>query len=350
MSTTRCSGRDDGRHSTCRVWAGRPFFIRIGREPRVGGAGVEQRCSTLGHSRGSRSSTLVSSTTAGSVPGACGRPVSDRRTSRSALEPVRPRVAVAGARPDRVDASSAASARSSTRQVVSRAAPVGVHSSSSTGPPWAGAQPPREQLQHGGSGTGISPCAVGAVPPPSAIGRARAAGRSPRPANPAQTPTTSPIASCAPTSWKWTSSGRRRRAPRPRPRPAGRRWPAPARGPASSSSAPSSSARTSGQVRCGATVSAAATCARATAKPTRCTCSDAERRPVDRRDARERRPRMTSSRHARRRAARRAACRRSRRRRRRPSRASCRAPSRRGRRAAGRPARRAPRRRSRCRC
>ena len=87
---------------------------------------------------------------------------------------------------------------------VRRAAPVGVHSSCSTGPPTVGT--PRSRLATAGAGTGSEPCAACTRPPPRAIVETTSRS-SPRWARPAETPTMSAMASRAPTSWKCTSSG-----------------------------------------------------------------------------------------------------------------------------------------------
>ena len=51
------------------MWAGRPFFIRIGTSQASDGAGRQQSGQDAGPSRGSRSSTLASSSTASSAAG-----------------------------------------------------------------------------------------------------------------------------------------------------------------------------------------------------------------------------------------------------------------------------------------
>ena len=71
----------------------------------------------------------------------------------------------------------------------SRAAPVGVHISSGAGPPRDRRARLGEDAEHGGGGTGITPCPLRAVPPepsvtgprPAVAGRARADRRRPRP-------------------------------------------------------------------------------------------------------------------------------------------------------------------------
>ena len=90
---------------------------------------------------------------------------------------------------------------------VSSAAPVGVHSSIAGavgGPAYDGA--PRSSCATAGGGTGIEPCAPRTVPEPTATGETTRVSRR-RCSSPAATPTTSAIASSAPTSWKCTSSG-----------------------------------------------------------------------------------------------------------------------------------------------
>ena len=57
-----------GGTSTLSVWAGRPFFIRIGVSQASRAPASSRAVSTAGHTRGSRSSTLVSSTSRSSTP------------------------------------------------------------------------------------------------------------------------------------------------------------------------------------------------------------------------------------------------------------------------------------------
>ena len=92
----------------------------------------------------------------------------------------------------------------SSASVVSSAAPVGVQSSRSIGPPELGT--PRRSSTTAGGGTGRRPCSVSTVPPPTDT-RETTTVAGARWTKPAQTPTTSAIASRAPTSWKCTSSG-----------------------------------------------------------------------------------------------------------------------------------------------
>ncbi len=91
--------------------------------------------------------------------------------------------------------------------VVSRAAPVGVHDSALPGPARDGT--PRSSSATAGGGTGMVPCAPRTVPEPTATGETVTGPPtcSASQAKPAQTPTTSAIASSAPTSWKATSRG-----------------------------------------------------------------------------------------------------------------------------------------------
>ena len=155
---------------------------------------------TLGHSRGSRSSMLDSRTRGAAVPcaPAVGSPTSSRSTfawvegSRPPAPTPMLRTVIAGWAPYDV------------AWLVSRAAPVGVHSSRSPGPAYDGT--PRSSSATAGGGTGISPCAPCTRPEPTATVDTTSSSR-PRCSSPAHTPTTSAIASRAPTSWKCTSAG-----------------------------------------------------------------------------------------------------------------------------------------------
>ena len=84
----------------------------------------------------------------------------------------------------------------------SSAAPVGVHSSPVTGPGQVGI--PARRFSVAGAGTGKTPWAQRTVPAPSAMGEAKMASGAIISSS-IQQPTTSPMASNAPTSWKWTS-------------------------------------------------------------------------------------------------------------------------------------------------
>ena len=209
-------------------------------------------------------------------------------------------------------------------RVVSRAAPVGVHSSiagAPAGPAYDGT--PRSSSATAGGGTGRVPCAPRTVPEPTATGETTTSAvdvpSRARCTKPAQTPTTSAIASSAPTSWKCDVERVAAVHGRPRPRRAARRpaWPGrgrPRRG----------RRRRAGpgcRARCGAcTESAISTWQRVAAKPLRETCST---RSATGSGAIASTARLEDvDRHAGADAGRRAACRRSRPTRRRP-RSSC---------------------------
>ena len=79
--TAACtSGTVSGRQSTERVCAGRPFFIRIGVSQASEAPAAKSASRTPGHSRGSRSSMLASSTTGPALLPSAGSP-STRRTT-----------------------------------------------------------------------------------------------------------------------------------------------------------------------------------------------------------------------------------------------------------------------------
>ena len=89
----------------------------------------------------------------------------------------------------------------------SRAAPVGVVSSSATSTPWVGA--PSSRPTTAGAGLGSSPWAARTMPVPLATELDRTSSM-PKTSSAAAVPTTSTMASRPPTSWKCTCSGARR--------------------------------------------------------------------------------------------------------------------------------------------
>ena len=196
-TTSRSAAARDGSQSTDSACAGRPFFISTGVSQASLAPASSSTASTDGHSRGSRSSTLVSSTTA--VPGAASAvsPSTSRSTfaTSSGSRPPAPvpvrRSVIGGSAPQPVT------------HVASSAAPVGVVISFATGPARTGT--PRSSASTAGGGTGSGPCAPRVVPEPSTTGEP-VSDDSPSEASPAHAPTTSATASSAPTSWKCTSS------------------------------------------------------------------------------------------------------------------------------------------------
>ena len=196
--------------STCRVWAGRPFFIRIGVSQASAAPPSINAASVGGHSRGSRSSTLVSITVITSASGPSGRrgsppglslaaPITSRQTfarsGGSALPAPTPiAVTVIGGRGPNEPASCRA-----------KATPVGVACSRPMRPPAALAPESRSSSSTAGTGTGREPWAVSTEPPPRLISPQTTAV-TPRAAKPTRVPTTSAMLSSAPTSWKCTSS------------------------------------------------------------------------------------------------------------------------------------------------
>jgi DNA polymerase-3 subunit gamma/tau len=147
---------------------------------------------------------LVSSTTASPFPRtgsarAAPSPTTSRTTfercatSRVPAPTPTPSTVIAGRAPD-PDA-----------RVVASASPVGVASSPASGAEPATSQP-RASSSTAGAGTGRTPCAVRTDPDPSATADSTTR-TSPSAATPAHVPTTSAMASWAPTSWKCTSSG-----------------------------------------------------------------------------------------------------------------------------------------------
>ena len=203
-TVARTSAASSGVTSARKVCAGRPFFIRIGVSQASSAPAASTAVITSGHSRGSRSSTLVSRTSRSSTPsplGATVAPTNSRSTlawpsgSRPPAPTPTARVVIGGCGPYDV------------ASVVSSAAPVGVQSSvagAPGGPAYDGT--PVSSAATAGGGTGRVPCALLTVPEPTAIG-VTTTSVAPRWTKPAQTPTTSAIASRAPTSWKCTSSG-----------------------------------------------------------------------------------------------------------------------------------------------
>ena len=141
-------GTVSGRHSADSVCAGRPFFIRIGVSQASEAPAANSASRTPGHSRGSRSSTLASSTTgAGAAPASSARPAPAGRRwaaapGRGRRRPCRP------ARP-------ASAAAASTRRPRGHAGPRrwACTSRSATGPAITGASRPAAPAPPGrGSG------------------------------------------------------------------------------------------------------------------------------------------------------------------------------------------------------
>ena len=325
--------------SALKVWAGRPFFIRIGVSQASSAPAASSAAITSGQTRGSRSSTLVSSSTQVVRPSAR-RPPDSPTSSRSTLacpsgsRPPAPTpigaVVIAGCGPHAVasvveqrGARSACTAPSPGRRPGRR----------TTGRRAAARRPPA-------AGPGSVPCAPATVPEPTATGLTTTSAR--------------------------RRGGRSRRRPRPRRRSRRARRPrgsAPRRAGRAvhralgdgepledaqrevahrlvERSASSRSARMSRQVRWW-TESATSTWHAGGGEAVAGDRLDPQRDRLggDRVDRGLHAPRPAR----RRRPARRAACRRSRPTTRRPRRSS-------SRRSGARPARRTPRRRSRCRC
>ena len=165
ISARRTSARS-GALSTLRTWPGRPFLPRIGTSQASSAPARSSRCSTSGHNRGSRSSTLVSSSSVVLV-GSAGPGGLLAEHHPGDVGPAR-RVAGAGAHPD---AATRSAGRSSLRSasVTTSAMPVGVVSS-----PWPPALTgqPRASSATAGTGTGRTPWAVRTVPAPRATGPA----------------------------------------------------------------------------------------------------------------------------------------------------------------------------------
>ena len=267
--TAACTaGTASGRHSADSVCAGRPFFIRIGVSQASEAPAANSASRTPGHSRGSRSSTLVSRTTG--PPGArLGRLAQHQPDDVRQLG----RVAAAGAGADPLDPHRR-QRRPLVHQVRRRsAAPVG---RAHLGRHRRRRRPGRRRAvpARPGRGSGRRRARPRAEPLPSATGeavsRVEAEVREPgdharrrRPARPAPRPRGS-----APRRGRSGARG-------PRRRPAART--PPARRPGRRGRAASaSSARTSGQVRWSRGVGAC-TCTRVAPSPCRVTCSVASR-------------------------------------------------------------------------
>ena len=179
---------------------GRPFFMSVGTSTTSSAPSRRRRSATPASSSPSMSSTSVLSCTSCSVwtPPLARAP--SATTSRSALgrptgslvpapNPLRRGTYSAGGGPDE-----------STR---TSAAPVGVTSSPApSGPGRTGC--PSRSLSVAGAGTGSRPCAARTEPSPSAIGP-QWMRSIPSSWNPHTAPTTSRIASTAPTSCRCTS-------------------------------------------------------------------------------------------------------------------------------------------------
>jgi len=176
------------------------YAIRTGLHPNTafGLAFALDYASTVGHTRGSRSSTLASSTT-DSVSGAATRPARLPTITRVTLG----RPAVSRLPAPTPTASTVIDGRSSLRsqRVAIRAMPVGVVSSPRPPPR---TRQPRASCATAGTGTGISPWATATRPDPRATSLTVSVTMPSR-CSAAQTPTTSAMESSAPTSWKCTS-------------------------------------------------------------------------------------------------------------------------------------------------
>ena len=101
-------------------------------------------------------------------------------------------------------ASCAAAGRTSPASAATSAAPVGVTSSLSISTPCSGA--PRSSSSVAGAGSGSRPCAASTKPRPTGSGE-HTTRSMPSDSSASATPSTSPTASTAPTSWKCTRSG-----------------------------------------------------------------------------------------------------------------------------------------------
>ena len=160
----RTASATSARTSTDSVCAGRPFFIRIGVSQASLRAGVEQRGDRT------RPEPRVEVVDVG---------LDQQRVRRRRRRPARRPAAAArwcdpaGSRPPAPSpiavAVIAGCAPEPVALAASSAAPVGVHSSSSTGPPYDGR--PRSSSATAGAGTGSRPCAVPTWPPPTRDGR-----------------------------------------------------------------------------------------------------------------------------------------------------------------------------------
>ena len=137
VNTTRyTASATAGGASTDSVYAGRPFFIRIGVSHASDAPAASSRASTPGHSRGSRSSTFAAKTSSGtsrSGPDSVAYPTTMRSRFGTSVRPRDPApkpvavIRIGGRVPQ-------------SRQVAaSRAAPVGVHSSYGASPAYTGA-------------------------------------------------------------------------------------------------------------------------------------------------------------------------------------------------------------------
>ena len=173
-------GSVSGRHSTDSVCAGRPFFIRIGVSQASEAPAANSASRTPGHSRGSRSSTLASSTT-GPAGAGVGRLAQHQADDVRQLD----RVAAAGAHADALDPHRRAA--SSTRPPARPPGPRRWGCTSRPAPAPATTGMPASSSSTAGPGIGTTPCAPRAEPLPSATGEA-VSRESPRCANPATTP------------------------------------------------------------------------------------------------------------------------------------------------------------------
>ena len=185
--------------STWRTWPGRPFFIVTG----LTHASSAPDCSAVDTARPScspvTSSRFVSSSKACWPGPTAGRSARRPMTTwvqlgRSCISPAPPpnpdaATVISGMGPKPLDSAA------------SRAAPVGVVSSMETSRPYEGM--PSSSRRVAGAGLGSRPCALRTMPMPVATEEAHTSS-TPRTSSAAAVPTTSMMASCPPTSWKWT--------------------------------------------------------------------------------------------------------------------------------------------------
>ena len=200
----RTSAARSGATSARKVCAGRPFFIRIGVSHASRAPAARTAVMTSGQTRGSRSSTLVSRTSRSSGPSAAaaGLPTSRRSTLAwpSGSRPPAPTptcwVVIGGLRAvRRREGREQRRAGRGAQLGGGRALRAGVR---------------RDAGEQGGNRgrrdrQGAVRAADGIRSRPRSGVTTTSVGA--RWAKPAQTPTTSAIASRAPTSWKWTSIG-----------------------------------------------------------------------------------------------------------------------------------------------
>ena len=187
------------------VCAGRPFFIRIGVSHASLAPASSSVASTLGQTRGSRSSTLASRTTAATATRldprcGVGSSAACPRTTRTTLGRSCG-VAGSGADADRLD--------SHGREVLARLGQRGDQRHARGRGKLAGPAgtdlPALGEFEDRGHRDGDAPVRGPDLPEPRATGPALSRTM-PRASSAAHTPTTSAMESHAPTSWKCTSS------------------------------------------------------------------------------------------------------------------------------------------------